>query len=193
MKNIREWTFIFLLTWVSVFLLVKSGNWWVGLVLEQYIKLSLHENYDSIKNLDSPRNIKATETIYVSTLHFPESNELTHYDFGGFDYFEDFFMDAEVNFFIKKENNYEFIISSDDGFRLLIDNQLVCEFIENRPMQKTHCRFFITAGKHKLSLNYYQGYGRQGLTAKYKLASASESIFIGKDSEYIDFIPLDKE
>ncbi|MFK5985622.1 MAG: hypothetical protein QM479_09365 [Pseudomonadota bacterium] len=188
-NNSKEWVFIFLLTFIGLFLFVKAGNWWVDILFDKNIKLLITKHKGDIIDLDMPKDIDFEETLYVNSINFPQADVLSHKQTGLIGYTLDFFMSLDSKFEVKQTQYFEFNIYSDDGFRLRIDNEVICEHIYNRPMQLSQCFKKLAQGTHHLQVDYYQGYGNLGLTAQYKLLNSDELYYIGENSDSIKFIP----
>jgi hypothetical protein len=58
---------------------------------------------------------------------------------------------------------YAFDLSSDDGSRLLIDNQIVVDFDDEHPFGKTYGFIDLSAGLHSIQVLQFERYGDTGL------------------------------
>lgn len=157
------------------------------------IKTLITFNDGLVTSVDMPRKKRGTFEFTVDTLNFPEQNTFTHAVLGPFGFGDNFFADFEAQFAVKKPGAYQFTIRSDDGFRLTIDDELVCEFVKDRPMQDTTGLIDLSPGKHRLHLTFFQGYANTGLIGKYRLADADQDYFIGESSPEISFIALNSQ
>ncbi len=184
----KEWIFIFLLTFIGLFLFVKAGDWWVDLLFDKNIKLLIIKNNGDITDLDMLKNKDFDEVIYVNTINFPESEVLSHKQLGLLGYTQDFFMALDSRFIIEETGLFNFNITSDDGFRLQIDNNIICQHNSNRPMKLTPCQTQLKTGEHHLHIDYYQGFGGLGLVATYKSQQENKPHFIGENSKVVKFI-----
>lgn len=68
------------------------------------------------------------------------------------------------NLFLQKAGNYQFILGSDDGSRLLIDDELVVDNDGVHPHSEKRAAKQLAAGKHAIVVEYFQGGGEWTLT-----------------------------
>jgi len=115
MEQKKEWIFLGIVIMVGVFILTKTIRFQGG---DGNIKVVVTQQKGSISNLDTPRKVSSKKTFRVTTVNFPQTRMLKHKDLGETGYSSNFFIDAFGVMEVKSEGAYEFIISSDDGFRL---------------------------------------------------------------------------
>lgn len=152
------------------------------------VKLTLVKNRGGIANLDSPRNIEFGKTYDVAEIYIPYSGDsLNIPGVGMMGFKDDFFVDYTTKMFVPKSEVYVFKISSDDGFRLKIDGEVVMEHPENRPCTESKGEIFLEKGEHVVELNYYQGYGQLCLTATYEKQKGGRTTTMGKHAGGVRF------
>lgn len=189
----ERYKFYFLVLFIAFFMLIKIYS----TPLQQTVKVSLLKQNGQIKNLSTVKNIKKVIHFTIEGIEFPENDQLYYKNTGNLGYKEDFFLILESTMDVKKSDNYQFTVTSDDGFQLKIDNKIVCEYSAVRGMKETFCQQLkISQGQHKLRLEYFQGYGRLGLIAEYALydkklkTTNQEKRLIGQNSPFLHFLPL---
>ena len=69
---------------------------------------------------------------------------------------------------IKKEAIYEFSTSSNDGSKLYIDNELLVDNDGEHPASIMRGSTFLSSGKHKIRVEYFQSGGSKSLEVKYR-------------------------
>jgi hypothetical protein len=180
----NKFLFIGCVVIIGIFLIVKMMP---PIALFCPVKMVLTKQIGNIVTLDDTRKADFTRNFVVPTILFPEGEELYHPVLGYFGYKYNFFMDFTVNMDVKKEGYYHFIVGSDDGFRLHIDSNILGEFTNNRSFSLNDMMVYLNKGKHQVLLNYFQGFGRQGLTAYYQYDEQPKKYLVGKSSSYIRF------
>lgn len=151
------------------------------------IKAIIYQQKNNIQTLNSPKDITNSKIFYMDSINFPQGNTLKHPKIGELGYTTNFFIDFKAMITTLKSASYDFLIYSDDGFRLLIDNKPVCEFIKDRPFLKNKCTIHLKKGEHTLDISYFQGYGNLGIKAYYRISSSRKYKFIGENSKFIKF------
>lgn len=100
--------------------------------------------------------LKSIGSIYTNELNIPTR----HWDkgFPGVtDRFEWFAIDYNGVFTLKRPTNFKFKLSSDDGSKLLIDDQLVIDNDGQHSTQMKEGSVSLKSGKHKIEVQYFQG------------------------------------
>jgi alpha-L-rhamnosidase len=69
---------------------------------------------------------------------------------------------------IDKEELYTIYLTSDDGSKLFIDNNLAIDNDGAHGMSEKSCAIKLSAGKHKIKIEYFQGEGGEGLKLAYR-------------------------
>jgi len=174
--------FLYSVVLIAVFVLAKS----ISLPYNGVIKIQISKQKGSIVTLDTPRNISNTQDISIDTLYFPNSRVLTQKRYGNLGFSQNFFIVAVTDMKVLQSQDYHFNVLSDDGFRLKIDNNIICEHPENRPYSKTACVVKLSPGTHQFDLSYFQGGGPLGLHVTYGV-EGFKMHDVGKDSKFIVF------
>ena len=78
--------------------------------------------------------------------------------------------------YIDKENLYTIYLTSDDGSKLFIDNKLVIDNDGAHGMAEKSCIIKLSAGKHKIGIEYFQGEGGEGLKLDYRTQGLPQQI-----------------
>ena len=134
------------------------------------------------------------EILWFDTLAFPKGNELRHPKYGYLGYRQNFVIFFDMDVEIPKEEYVDFVIYSDDGFRLLIDNKKVMEYLKDRPFRKSERVVRLHPGKHHIRIKYFQGYGQLGIVGYYSVGESAEEAkrakkyLIGKNSPSMRFL-----
>jgi hypothetical protein len=180
--NKNTWLSI-LLTLVSLLIVVRIFPTSVDPVL----KLVISKNRTSIAHLHQPRVIETTKEVMVDVLNIAEHNRFKHPQLGEIGFGNDFFVDIEAPFTVKQAGRYRFIVASDDGFSLAINERTLCEFTGSQPLNQQTCHIDLSEGSHIFKLAYYQGYGNAGLTVQYAKTGSAKTYWVGEDSPVITF------
>jgi len=160
----------------------------IPITMGKNIKMSILKQNGTITNIDTQRNISSKMEMWINTINFNDGQELIHKDLGPLGYNSYFFLDFDFNIKVKIPGYYDFIIYSDDGFRLFINSNVVCEYISDRPISNTTGQIFLDRGIYKVYLTYFQGYGLLGLRAYYHPVNSKYMYLFGKNSKYIEFL-----
>lgn len=153
------------------------------------LKLELSKNRNHIATIDQERSIAETRTMYVDRIDLRERNRISHPKLGPIGWNDDFFMDMTSQFSVKNAATLYFMVGSDDGFKLKIDDREICKFPGDRAYVKQRCSARLTPGEHSLELNYFQGYGHSGLTLEYSNNANGKWRFWGDDSRELTLTP----
>ncbi len=100
--------------------------------------------------------LKSIGSIYTNELNIPTR----HFDrgFPGVtDRFEWFAIDYNGTFTLKKPTNFKFKLTSDDGSKLLIDDQLIIDNDGQHSTQMREGSVSLKSGKHTIEIQYFQG------------------------------------
>lgn len=129
----------------------------------------ISKNGTDITHINQARNIVKTHSVKLDKLNLYHKGKFGHPKLGNIaKTSDDFFLDVDQSFVINREGNYQFLIGSDDGFSLTIDNKKICEHPSDRPYSIQSCNVFLTKGKHRLQASYFQGFGNSGFTLQYR-------------------------
>lgn len=172
---------------VAAYLLLKNIFW----PMQKNITVLIQQQHDKIINLNTQQNTSNEKQFVFDKLNFREDDELIHENTGYLGFKNNFFMQLSTKINVFKQANYLFRVSSDDGFRLKIDNSIVCEHIEGRMFSTTECPCQLRPGEHVLELYYYQGPAKMGLKLTYQ-ADGSDEYMVGQNSALMTFHLNDK-
>ena len=150
-------------------------------------QVTIEHQKKNIAFLDQARDTFATDTFWIDTIDFPGGNVLTHAKLGNYDYSRNFFMTLHGEIDVPQPAEFRFIVASDDGFRLSIDGQALSQHTNDRPMTETVTNVRLTAGRHKLELLYFQGFGQLGLQAWYETPACGRRL-LGNPSDCLRFV-----
>lgn len=174
--------FFYAVLLIGVFVLYNS----ITFEYRNAIDVDIAKQKGVIRTIDTPKNISFRRHISIDRLKFPPSKTLSHKKFGILGFSNNFFINAKVDMHVHQKGLYIFTVSSDDGFRLKMDNVLICEHIKDRPYQKSICKVNISKGKHLFNLDYFQSGGPLGLHVQYSL-NGKTFFDVGEDTEMITF------
>jgi len=172
---------------------------WIGYSIASHtakkiIKTTIIQSSKPIRHIDDPLKLKKKEILWIDTLNFPKGNELRHPKYGYLGYRRNFVAYFDTDIEVPKDVYVDFIIYSDDGFRLTLDSKKIMEYPKDRPFQKSEKIVKLTRGKHHLRIKYFQGYGQLGIVGYYGLGSTpsdakrSKKHYIGEDSWGMEFV-----
>lgn len=180
----RENILLSLLILVAIAILSAS----IRIPFAEHVSVSIIKQKGNIRNIETPVNAEFTTNISVETLNFPQSSDiLRHRDLGKLGYKKEFFIKAVTYMDVQKAGTYHFDVTSDDGFRLLIDDKKICEHKYNRGFLTTSCLVLLQQKLYKLELLYYQKNGPMGLNVQYRFKEDKRSYFVGESSNAISF------
>jgi len=171
-----------LIVFILVYLGLKHFFW----PMHKSIHVTVLKPNTAIVNLNSYGKIIDKKQFDFDKLSFPSGQELFHQNTGFLGYKEDFLIQAKTEINVLKPGKYIFVVDSDDGFSLKLNQEPICEHINVRPMQSSTCEVQLTKGKQNFELKYFQGHGKLGLKVSYKLESQA-SFLVGTDSQFMTF------
>src|SRR6202795_1093111 len=114
-----------------------------------------HIRYNTAK-LPNFNKMKPAGTIYTTSLNIPTQNFRRGFP-GVTKRFEWFAIDYAGRFWIDRPGPYRFVLTSDDGARLYIDEQLIVENDGEHPPQDGTGNVDLTPGIHRIRVSYFQG------------------------------------
>jgi PA14 domain len=94
--------------------------------------------------------------IYTSSLNVPPRSFKEGFP-GVTNRFEWFAIDYKGRFWIEKPGTYQFALTSDDGAKLYIDDELVVDNDGLHPPEVKTARFGLSGGIHRIRVSYFQG------------------------------------
>jgi hypothetical protein len=177
-------------TVLSVILLATCAliiNRIIPVSVDPVLKLVISKNRISINDINQTRDIESSKEIMVDVLDIAEQNRFKHAKLGELGYAGDFFVDLNTTFTVKQAGNYHFIVASDDGFKLTIDDKLLCHFSGVRGLSTQNCSTTLSEGEHRLQLNYFQGYANAGLKVQYTKVNSNKTYWVGENSASLRF------
>lgn len=155
--------------------------------VDPVVKLVISKNHTSISNIYQQRDIQFVREVMVDRLNLLVKSRFSHPELGNIaTYSDDFFVDINHTITVKKTDTYRFLMGSDDGFSLRIDDKLICEHLGDRPYSVQVCMVHLTEGQHQVAMSYFQGYGNSGFTVQYARGDEKPRWF-GEDSRAITF------
>jgi|GEM_PF-1156355 len=194
-----DWFFYFLVILIAFYIIIKTVHW----PIEKSIDVLLLQQSKPIENLQTAHDTIFIADFAVDTIHFPEGEYFYHENFGYSEFKNDFFLKLQTQMETLKSGKYNFSIRSDDGFKLTIDNTVICAHPNGRPMEETLCSTTLNKGLHHFEIYYYQGFGYLGLEARYEFDSSQNPMnkstlpnhslnmqLIGRESETVKFHPM---
>lgn len=104
--------------------------------------------------------LKPVGAIYTSALNIAPRNFEEGFP-GVTDRSEWFAIDYNGNFYISDPGKYLFLLASDDGSKLYIDNKKVIDNDGIHPPQSEECSMTLKGGIHRMRVSYFQGPGSQ--------------------------------
>ncbi|BFM19780.1 PA14 domain-containing protein [Gilvimarinus japonicus] len=160
--------------------------------VDPVLTMVLSKSNGQINRIDQARHISDTRTHLIDRVEFNADNHFKHPTLGILGWSEYFYADINTQFKVTKASRYRFEVGSDDGYQLEIDGNIICEHKRDRPFQRNTCMQPLNAGKHQLTLRYFQGYGNAGLTFKAAPEGVSKLRFWGEDIKGISYHPPTK-
>jgi hypothetical protein len=113
----------------------------------------LRENTGSLPNF---HRLKPVGSVYTSSLNVPPRSFLQGFP-GVTDRFEWFAIDYHGSFWIPEPGKYRFLLASDDGSKLYIDDKLVINNDGLHPIQTETGKVALKSGAHRIRVSYFQG------------------------------------
>ncbi len=136
--------------------------------VKKVFELKIYKNSKPIRKLTDARDITAEKTVWVDSLMLKNGYHIVHPKLGNIGFGDNFFIDIDGKFEVKKAGRYFLYPGSDDGFSLAVDGKMLCQFIGDRGYATRSCRVELEEGEHTFSLKYFQGGGHSGLTLAYR-------------------------
>jgi len=134
------------------------------------------------KAIPDLRKIKPQGKIYVSALNIP-LREFTE-GFPGVTRRQEWFaIDYTGRFWIEKPGLYGFSLTSDDGSRLYIDDQMVVDNDGIHPLATRSGIVELSGGIHKIHVQYFQG-PRLQVALMLQIAAPHQEVRIFSTDEY---------
>jgi hypothetical protein len=133
------------------------------------------------KELPNFEKKKPVGTIYTTSLNLPTQS--FHAGFPGVtNRTEGFAIDYTGKFWIENPGRYRFILTSDDGSRLYIDDELLINNDGMHPTLTKDGTALLAAGIHRIRVSYFQGPGFEiALVLKVQPPDAPARVFSTND------------
>jgi hypothetical protein len=183
MNSLRRYIFLGIAVVLTVFVLKAR----IPSRLDPIIRLTLLQNADPIKSLAQKRKISDKRKLEIDRINFPHGDTFVHPLIGPLGVSHNFFLEFDTIIEVQIDGIYRFFVTSDDGFRLVIDGKTVSEFLKDREFSTTQAERFLRVGKYRLRLSYFQAGGPLGLQAEYTKKGSTQSYLIGESSEWLSF------
>ena len=117
--------------------------------------LVYHIRHNTSRLVDFEK-LRPVGTIYTASLNVPPQD--FRQGFPGVTKRSVWFaIDYSGRFWIENAGSYRFVLTSDDGSRLYIDDQLLIDNDGLHPPQDAEGSASLTAGAHKMRVSYFQG------------------------------------
>lgn len=100
--------------------------------------------------------LKPAGSIYTSSLNIPPQNFRQGFP-GVTKRTEWFAIDYTGRFWIDRPGAYDFALTSDDGAKLYIDDQLIVDNDGQHPPEEKTGGMMLTGGIHRIRVSYFQG------------------------------------
>ena len=100
--------------------------------------------------------LKSIGAVYTSALNIPPRDFLEGFP-GITDRFEWFAIDYTGHFYIDDPGKYRFLLGSDDGSKLYIDNKRIIDNDGIHPIQYEEASMTLKGGIHSIRISYFQG------------------------------------
>ena len=113
----------------------------------------LHRETNALPKFEK---LKPVGSIYTSALNIPPRSFLEGFP-GVTDRFEWFAIDYSGYFYVNNPGPYRFLLASDDGSKLYIDDKRVIDNDGLHPIQPEQCRITLKGGIHHIRISYFQG------------------------------------
>jgi hypothetical protein len=108
------------------------------------------------KHLPNFEKLKPKGTIYTTSLNVPPRDFRSGFP-GVTKRIEWFAIDYTGRFWIEKPGLYRFSLTSDDGARLYIDDEVVADDDGLHPPEERSASLQLAGGVHKIRVSYFQG------------------------------------
>lgn len=102
------------------------------------------------------RRLKPVGAIYTSSLNIPPRSFSQGFP-GVTDRFEWFAIDYTGSFWIEQPGTYRFLLASDDGSKLYIDNKVIIDNDGLHAVRTGLGAARLKAGNHRIRVSYFQG------------------------------------
>jgi hypothetical protein len=136
----------------------------------------------------------------VDTLRFPEGTALRHAVRGDIEGAPTDLQHVAIRFDtclkVETPGQFEFVVVSDDGFELRVDERVIASHYQTRPYRASRGTTDLATGLHRYSLLFYQATDRSGVTAVWRRATEDGSLMpavglreVGEGGDGVRFVP----
>lgn len=187
---IRQWSLSLLLA--SIWLLFA----WLALrpayfppSVDGVIELKITKNRVPITTLRERRSVEQKQTVQVDVLDLAHGGRFAHARLGELGYVEHFFVDIDTRVDVLRPGTYRFVVSSDDGFAMYVDENELCSHVATREFTAQTCNVELGAGERRFRIRYFQAGGAAGLRVQYASGEASRLHWFGETTADLRFTP----
>jgi hypothetical protein len=128
------------------------------------------------------RKMKSRGSIYTTSLNIPAQSFLQGFP-GVTKRYEWFAIDYTGRFWIERPGEYRFLLTSDDGSKLYIDDQLVIDNDGLHAPLDGEGSAMLEGGVHRIRVSYFQG-PREQVALILKVAGPGEELRIFSTDEF---------
>lgn len=179
----RNWILTAMLAVLALWIINKS----TPVTVSHNVQLTITKNKAAIFNLYQARDVESTRTVWVDKIDLEDKLRFSHPKLGNVAEFTDnFFVDINHTIRVKKAGDYQFFVSSDDGYAISVNGKKICEFVTDRPFTPEVCDVNLPEGNHLINITYFQGGGLSGLSVEYSLKGEKRHWF-GHSSRWVSF------
>jgi hypothetical protein len=151
-------------------------------VLPSGLRGEIYHIRHNTSKLPDFRKMKAVGAIYTSSLNIPSQDFQQGFP-GVTKRFEWFAIDYTGKFWIENPGAYTFSLTSDDGAKLYIDDELVIDNDGQHPPQDKTGSVELGGGIHRVRVSYFQGPKFQ-VALVLKIAGAGEQLRVFSTDEF---------
>jgi hypothetical protein len=126
--------------------------------------------------------MKSVGTIYTTSLNIPPQDFQRGFP-GVSKRFEWFAIDYTGRFWVRRPGVYRFALTSDDGSKLYIDDELVVDDDGQHPPVTESANVTLSGGIHRIRVSYFQG-PRFHVALQLQVASEGEELRIFSTDEF---------
>ena len=137
---------------------------------------------ENSKRLPEFAKLRPAGTIYTAALDIGP-RDFTEGFPGVTDRLEWFAIDYSGRFWIEKPGVYLFVLTSDDGARLFIDDRVIADNDGLHPAQVAFGRVNLAGGIHRIRISYFQG-PRYHVALRLQVAGVDEPLRVFSTEEF---------
>ncbi len=134
----------------------SAARFGTTVVLPSGLRGEIYHIRRNTAKLPNFRKLKPVGTIYTASLNIPPQDFRAGFP-GVTKRFEWFAIDYAGRFWIDKPGDYRFVLTSDDGATLSIDDELVVDNDGTHPPRDETGSVTLSAGIHRIRVCYFQG------------------------------------